>query len=292
MRSVALMERNEMMSLSEIIKEMFDDMQKEYKSKNGEEKDIIYSNYYDTNKDRFKEILTILGVDNEVLKKINKNEYEIPKSKKNIVKKLLNDYTKKPMKNYIRKKKFDEVQLDNLQEIVADVESLLKGKLEEEKYINERNKMYFNTRYPIRKAIEDTKKEAVEQILEDIEEIKPIFAENNETLNDSDKIYLINYYKDLLKQVSSQWKQIVENVNDIRLQEITEISEQSLNNEIDDEDAYEELSELMDDSRAVVWQAIMEYKGEIDENKIRKLKKPSKKDLEEVKKLIDGFKKN
>ncbi|MCT4509512.1 MAG: hypothetical protein N4A48_12305 [Tepidibacter sp.] len=286
------MERNEMMSLSEIIKEMFDDMQKEYKSKNGEEKDIIYSNYYDTNKDRFKEILTILGVDNEVLKKINKNEYEIPKSKKNIVKKLLNDYTKKPMKNYIRKKKFDEVQLDNLQEIVADVESLLKGKLEEEKYINERNKMYFNTRYPIRKAIEDTKKEAVEQILEDIEEIKPIFAENNETLNDSDKIYLINYYKDLLKQVSSQWKQIVENVNDIRLQEITEISEQSLNNEIDDEDAYEELSELMDDSRAVVWQAIMEYKGEIDENKIRKLKKPSKKDLEEVKKLIDGFKKN
>jgi hypothetical protein len=280
------------MSLSEIIKEMFDDMQKEYKSKNGEEKDIIYSNYYDTNKDRFKEILTILGVDNEVLKKINKNEYEIPKSKKNIVKKLLNDYTKKPMKNYIRKKKFDEVQLDNLQEIVADVESLLKGKLEEEKYINERNKMYFNTRYPIRKAIEDTKKEAVEQILEDIEEIKPIFAENNETLNDSDKIYLINYYKDLLKQVSSQWKQIVENVNDIRLQEITEISEQSLNNEIDDEDAYEELSELMDDSRAVVWQAIMEYKGEIDENKIRKLKKPSKKDLEEVKKLIDGFKKN
>jgi hypothetical protein len=202
--------KKEFISLYKICEELF----KEKKDKHD------FENYYREVLKKVKEIFIKMGVDNEVLKKVEGGNYSICINQKEKMKQLIESYTSPSMK-LVRKNKFEDIPISDLQSIVVQIEEIIKGTLDDEQYQEERNRMYMVTKYPFLKKMDEVRKEGITQVIKDMEEIKPIFK--GAGLNEMDKVYLLNYYKDLLINASSKWRSVVEILSENRINEINEL---------------------------------------------------------------------
>ncbi|SMB82724.1 hypothetical protein SAMN00017405_0958 [Desulfonispora thiosulfatigenes DSM 11270] len=241
-------------SLYKICEELFEEKSQKEKEKSKEDfEEKSFQNYYNKQKSRFKEILTSLGIDINVLRKVEDDTFEIPVEKKKIVKKLLHNYTSKVMKK-VRKKDFTGIPIKELKQIIGDVELIMDGKVDDGKYQLERNRMYFLTRYSVAKVISDIKEDLLKQIETDIEEMIPIVTEY--TLNDEDKINLLRFYKMRLKEMHEEMKSIVQYVSDYRLDELFNISQEMIEQGIENDEAPDQRELSLDEGWGIILEAL------------------------------------
>lgn len=301
-------ENNDYISLRKICDELFKEKQDNLKDPdNSDDPD----NYYKKCKAKFNDILLKTGIEKKTLKKNKEDEYEIPVNKKEIVKKLIKEYTTVSSK-LIRESRFVDVEIDKLQEVIYDIETLLKEKLDNKEYIEQRNNLYLVTNYPILRSISDIRKKAIETIIKDMENVKPLMMNivtkrntnnikakkmneipqdnKNIGLNFTDKTYLLDYYKELIISASQQWKAIVEKVDQMRLEEILNIGDKMRSENIK-ELGPEKFSKLLIDSPIVIWNAIEEHRKENESIEVHDLEAPTIEQLNEAEKLIEGVRK-
>ncbi|MBY6088505.1 hypothetical protein [Priestia flexa] len=279
-------------SLYKICEELFVEKVQEEKKILGEDFDEkSFQNYYNKKKSNFKEIITSLGIDTDVLKKVDDDSFEIPVRNKEIVKKLLHNYTSKTMKK-VRKKEFTDISSEELEQVIKDVESLMDGKVTGEQYELERNRMYFLTRYPITKTIAGLKEELVNQMVLDMEKMIPVVTEVPDdtfiiehALNDEDRLHLLHYYKCRLQDVQEEMKSVVQYLSDYRTDEILDISADMIKQEGDVEENFRQQELDLDESWEIIFEAAQSYRDERFKNKLRKLNRPTPEELEEVKKI-------
>lgn len=271
---------NETVSIYKISEELFEE---EGRSKGMGD----FNDYYKRTLEKFREIFLALGVDNKTLKDVEGKTYKVDAKHKEKVKDLIRSYTSKPMKK-VRKHKYEEIEIGKLEEITSQVDEILKTALTKEEYLREKAQMNVVTRQHFLKEMKAVKAEGVSQIIKDMEEIKPLIS--GKTLNEMDKVYLLRYYKDLIKAVSKQWRGVVEILIDNRSEEIVEITSDMMENELDEKEMEKELLERMTDSPTALWEAIQIYTEEIKIDRKTKLKRYTKKEYEEVGKLIEELK--
>lgn len=270
-------------SLYSLFKEMFEE-EGNVRKKSQDGKEIDFGNYYREKRKRLMKIFKVLGADPLSLKDIQKDKYRIPLKQKDNIKKMLQEYTSKKMK-LIRKEKFDEIPAEELGRIVAMVEGILKERLgNDERYEEQRTCVYLKTRYPVLKNIEEVRKMVLERIVQDMEDMKPVILDN--TLQDMDKVYLLRYYRNLLEEASQQWREVVQNVSDLRTLEIADISLAMTEGGIKEET---DLQQLMDESPVIIWKAVDMYRNDVETGFDNISKRPSSEELERTKKLIEAY---
>ncbi|SET51559.1 hypothetical protein SAMN05660297_02628 [Natronincola peptidivorans] len=267
-------------SLYNIIKEAYEENNKEGH----------FENYYNKEKDKFKDILTCIGVDPKTLKELDSEGFGIPSSEKNVVKKLISQYTEKNMK-FIRKQDFKNVSLDFLKEVISSVESILRKKLEKDKYTKEINRMLTVSTYPVSESVEDIKKQALDIIIDDIEKlqgIENVFKGPN--LSFVDKVNLLNYYKLLLQSTSKQWNTVVDIFVENRQEEIYNSVESDYKEGLSEEEAEKKFPEFVKDSIFALKEAIKEYEDELERPNSTTVSELKDEKLKKVKEAIDKIK--
>jgi phenylpropionate dioxygenase-like ring-hydroxylating dioxygenase large terminal subunit len=246
-----------------------------------------FGNYYREQKKHFKEILTALGIDPNSLKKVDDDSFEIPVGQKEVVKTLLSSYTN-PSMQQVRKSKFFEMEVKDLEPILKQVDELLEHSLEGESQLVQRSRLYTKTRFVVSEALREVRATAIAQIVKDLEGMKQFFAigkdrqegeeQQGETkkenrlslsekrdiklLNDSDKAQLLRFYGQLLQEAAQKWWEIVTLFEELRQEEIFSQSERM----IEAEQAGGESAELvLDEPYLVLWEAIQTYRQEKEE---------------------------
>lgn len=234
------------------------------------EKNLVFydkKEYYRDVLKKIVEIFTKLGVDKEMLKN-EKGEYRICISQKEKLKDLINSYTSPAMK-LVRKNKFEEMNLQELQHIIAQVESILKSSVDYEEYLKQQSMIYNTTSYPYLKTREEVRLEGIQQVVKDMEDIKPIF--NDKSLNLMDKVHLLYYYKQLIQEVSMQWREIVDILSENRKEEIRKNSMQLAEEGLSDEEIEKVFSDIISDSPKALIEAVQIYQEEIYLKSIKKM---------------------
>lgn len=279
---------NSFTSLYKICEELFEEKAQEEKKKLGENfTERSFQNYYNKKKSNFKEIITSLGINADVLKKVDDDSFEIPVKNKEIVKKLLLNYTSKTMKK-IRNKEFTDISTEELEQVIKDVESIMEGKVTGKEYELERNRMYFLTRYPITKTISGIKEELINQLVRNIEKMIPIITEY--TLNDEDKLNLLYFYKFRLQEIQDEMKSVIQYMSDYRTDEIFDFNKDMIEQGSDTNDDSIQQDLDLDDSWEIILKAVQSYKEKRIKNNLRKLQQPTPVELKAVKEILENRK--
>lgn len=184
-----------------------------------------FEDYYKGCLKKVKDIFGKFGINNDVLKD-NKGKYLINSNQRENISELITSYTSKSMKK-IRKLKFEEIAIGELEVKYSLVESILKESLNEELFQEELIKMDLITNYHLLKGISEVEKEGLEEVKSNIDEIKPFITEK--FLNQEDKVMLLNFYNELIKNTSNMWKDIVEIYCEVREVEMFK----EVNNDVD-----------------------------------------------------------
>lgn len=271
--------KNGYVTLYSICRELFEELGKASKG-------ISFENYYNEQVERFKEILQSLGVNPNSIRNPKDKSFQIPEGKKEYVKGLLIGYTSTTMKK-VRKKQLSQMPFEEMKPIIEDIEAFIKDRLDGKQQTKELTKIYVNSRYVVKEAIEQVRSEAIDKILSDIDGFLPLFIE--QTLNDVDKSVLLKYYIELLNDTSRKWRRIIDIASEIREEEIfeqskKELKEANINLKVDISDM-DELN--IKDSNKVLRESIEAYEKQELEKIIRKYKKPSKQEMDNVKKLLE-----
>ncbi|WDM22279.1 hypothetical protein [Paenibacillus polymyxa] len=287
---------------SKIGEELFQESDKEEKYKKldpydleEKKKDFIKAQRYD-----FLLILRILGVDTEIFKHPDRNEYSLPESQKGSIKKLLSFRSGKTIQafrkfysdlksfdlekqltneeiNFLREryktesKKFDLSELEAIVDLVA---LILKDGTTPLQYNHYAEKMYNLTRVHLTQATKMIEQELVPFVTEKIDRLFPILK--NYSLNDADKVELLRFYKDLIVKINHDFNSIVNIADDIRSSEINAISEKEI------EDWDKSLSSIED----ILEQAREQYREEKEERKHQL--KWSEKQIQEIDEFINS----
>lgn len=203
-------------SLYEICNELYSSQNNEDNGKQDENKQYTAHDsrhhFYIEQKKRFKEMLTCLGVNVDVLKPDNK-AFVIPAEQKDQVIKLLKSYTLPEMKK-IRKRAYIEVDYKEIEEFVKMVDLILDERLFGENRYDQLAYMQVITRYKVNEVMQNVRNEAINEIIGTIQELFPI--ETKSMLNDPDKIGLLSYYKQILIDVNLKFLKVTEIVSDLR----------------------------------------------------------------------------
>ena len=225
-----------------------------------------FKDYCDEQLGRFSEIMKELGINIQTFRKTTSNSFELPASRKEEVKWLLQNYTTSTMKK-LRKGKLRELPHDDLKEIVHNAEDIIKDKFDGKLRYQELAKMYIKTRTKIDEAINNLERTAIARIQSDVENLRTYVHQDKKiqrTLNESDRIGLINYYTQLLENTSDQFKAVTSEVDEFRRIELAEItyrmSDEKL--EIQDEHLVSHLEKEMEDIEYVIWDVVTEFSKE------------------------------
>ncbi|MDU4853951.1 MAG: hypothetical protein E6X72_06095 [Clostridioides difficile] len=266
-------------SLYSICRELFEEQGKASKG-------ISFENYYNEQVERFKEILQSLGVNPNSIRNPKDKSFQIPEGKKEYVKGLLREYTSSTMKK-VRKKQLPQMPFEEMKPIIENIEDFVNDRLDGKQQTKELTKVYVQSRYVVKEAIEQVRSNAIDKILSDIDGFLPLFIE--ETLNDVDKSVLLKYYIELLNDASEKWKKVINIASEIREEEIFEQSKKELKNgninlnvDISDMDALN-----LKDSNKILRESIEVYEEQEREKITRKYKQPSKQEMNNVKELLE-----
>lgn len=217
-------------TMYEIVKEIeIDSLKREIPSDEISKKTSEYSK-------KFKEILNGLNIDPAYFKNAKpSNEYAIPEDARDAVKKLLVLYTSKPMKR-VRKSQFEHLSFHEMKDIVECIKVLLCCTLQGKSLLIELNKLEVLTQYAVKEAYFHMQEDSLDGLVGDTKEmLTPSFER---MLNHGDRIELMNYYNLEIYRLNKRVRNIIQLVNDIREEELTEISdheyEQREKDEIDE----------------------------------------------------------
>lgn len=156
-----------------------------------------------------------------------KNNYEIPLEAKDAVKRLLQLYTSKSMKD-IRKSQFEHLTYQELKEIVDCLEILLRSKLQGKTLLLELDKLAFLMKHPLKEAISELEEESLEELMNDAKVMLSYNAELDLQLNQRDRTVLMKYYNQEIKKLNKGLRRIVEIVMELREEEIIRISDEAI----------------------------------------------------------------
>ncbi|WP_431085899.1 hypothetical protein [Paenibacillus sp. 8b26] len=287
---------------SKIGEELFQESGKEERYKNLDDYDFEEKkkDFIKAQRNDFLLILRILGVDTEIFKHPDRNEYSLPKSQKESIKMLLSFRSGKTIQafrkfysdlksfdlekqltneeiNFLREryktesKKFDLSELKTIVDLVA---LILKDGTTPLQYNHYVEKMYNLTRVHLTQATKMIEQELVPFVTEKIDRLFPILK--NYSLNDADKVELLRFYKDLIVKINHDFNSIVNIADDIRSSEINAISEKEI------EDWDKSLSSIED----ILEQAREQYREEKEERKHQL--KWSEKQIQEIDEFINS----
>ncbi|TBL77424.1 hypothetical protein [Paenibacillus thalictri] len=228
--------------------------------------------FYIEQKKRFKEMLSCLGVNVDVLKPENQ-AFAIPAEHKDQVIKLLKSYTSPAMKK-IRKKAYSEVDYKEVEAFIKIVDLILDERLFGKDRYDQLARMQVLTRYKVNEAVQQVRNEAVNEIIGSIQELIPIVTES--MLNDPDKIGLLSYYKQILITANHHFRKVTEIVSDLRYSSLSEL------------DACSELdSKLLEPVEQLIWEANQIINGMPIATE---LNKPSSEELKQTERLLNDLK--
>jgi hypothetical protein len=171
---------------------------------------------------KFKEILNGLHIDPAYFIKPKPSVgYTIPVDAKDAVKKLLLLYTSKPMKQ-VRKSNFEHLTFQEMREIVECIKKLLCCTLQGEVLLTELNKLEVLTQYTVKEAYSHMWEVGLDSLVEDTKSmLTPSFEH---MLNHGDRVELMKYYSLEISQLNKRVQEIINIVNDMREDEIIQIS--------------------------------------------------------------------
>lgn len=250
---------------------------------NGEYVTDNFNDYYGRVLKKFKEILSGLGMDYEVLKNIDEDEYRIALSQKENVKEMIRSYKNKPMR-LARNKKFDEVSTNDLKLIVDNLDNVLKESLDNNRYDKEISSIYLTTRIAYNEKVNNLKKDGIGEILSDIEYLKPL--ELDKTLSEMDKIALLNYYIKLIGETSFKFRSIVNKLSDIRESEVVDIGCDMAEKSVDENRIEEEFGSRIMESTIAIWEAEKLFEDELIEKYTKIKNKIPKHELDAIERLL------
>lgn len=171
---------------------------------------------------KFKEILNGLHIDQTYFIKPKPSiGYTIPMDAKDAVKKLLLLYTSKPMKQ-VRKSQFEHLTFQEMKEIVECIKVLLCCTLQGKTLLVELNKLEVLTQYTVKEAYSYMWEEGLDSLVEDTKSM--LIPSFEHMLNHGDRVELMKYYSLEISQLNKRVQEIINLVNDIREDEIIQIS--------------------------------------------------------------------
>ncbi|MNK29901.1 hypothetical protein D3C87_483040 [compost metagenome] len=156
--------------------------------------------------------------------------------------------------------KFKKVNFTELQTTIEHIKVILKDQLHGEELHNQLNNLYRNSFLLSKMATEYFQQVTLPSINEEVQKTINFF-QNGTTLNDMDRIYLFQYYVHLIAQVNQQFHRITAITDELRNEELVEIS--LLHSEIPTEEYNSnQIWTQLSDFDEILQQAIDIYKEE------------------------------